>query len=69
MLRSAGAKAVATRPDALTMTKISAERIVALLAANSIPFTGMSPRQASLIRVTIAASPRRGRVLLLRRDA
>jgi ABC-2 type transport system ATP-binding protein len=48
VLRSAGAQAETTGPDVLTINAISAERIVALLAANSIPFTEVSPHQTSL---------------------
>ena len=48
VLRSAGAQAAATGPDVLTINAMQAGRIVALLAANSIPFTEVSPHQASL---------------------
>ena len=48
VLRSAGAHAAATGPDVLTINAMPAGRIVALLAANSIPFTEVSPHQASL---------------------
>ncbi len=48
VLRSAGAQAAATGPDVLTINAMPAGRIVALLAANSIPFTEVSPHQASL---------------------
>ncbi len=48
VLRSAGAQAAATGSDVLTINAMQAGRIVALLAANSIPFTEVSPYQASL---------------------
>ena len=48
VLRSAGAQAAATGPDVLTINAMRAGRIVALLAANSIAFTEVSPHQASL---------------------
>jgi ABC-2 type transport system ATP-binding protein len=48
VLRSAGAQVAATGPEVVTINAISAERIVILLAANSIPFTEVSPHQASL---------------------
>ncbi len=48
VLRSAGAEVTASGPDMLTIKTMPAERIVALLAANSIPLTEVSPHHASL---------------------
>ena len=54
VLRSAGAQVAATGPDVVTVNAISAERIGAALAANCIPFTEMSPHQASLEEAYLA---------------
>ncbi len=48
VLKSAGAQAAATGPGVVTINAMPAGRIVTLLAANSIPFTEVSPHQASL---------------------
>jgi ABC-2 type transport system ATP-binding protein len=48
VLARAGAEVAATGPDVLTISGISAERIVALLSGNAIPFSEVSPHRASL---------------------
>jgi len=48
VLESAGAQVSATGPDALSISGIAAERVVALLAAKDIPFSEVSAQQASL---------------------
>jgi ABC-2 type transport system ATP-binding protein len=48
VLARAGAEVAATGPDALTISGISSERIVELLAANAIPFAEVSAHRASL---------------------
>jgi ABC-2 type transport system ATP-binding protein len=48
VLARAGAEVAATGPDALTISGLSSERIVALLAGNSIPFAEVSAHRASL---------------------
>jgi ABC-2 type transport system ATP-binding protein len=48
VLGDAGATIAATGSDVLTISGISSERIVALLAGNSIPFAEVSAHRASL---------------------
>ena len=48
LLGSAGAQVSATGPDALSLSGMAAERVVALLAAKDIPFSEVSAQQASL---------------------
>jgi ABC-2 type transport system ATP-binding protein len=48
VLARAGAEVAATGPDVLTISSLSAERIVALLSGNAIPFSEVSPHRASL---------------------
>jgi ABC-2 type transport system ATP-binding protein len=48
VLARAGAEVAATGPDVLTISWLSSERIVALLAGNSIPFAEVSAHRASL---------------------
>jgi ABC-2 type transport system ATP-binding protein len=48
LLRSAGVNVAATAPDALIITGISAERLVASLSEHAIPFTEVSPQRVSL---------------------
>jgi len=48
VLESAGAQVSATGPDALCISGMAAERVVALLAAKDIPFSEVSAQQASL---------------------
>jgi len=48
MLAHSGATVAATGPDVLTISGISAERTVALLTANAIPFSEVSAHRASL---------------------
>jgi len=48
VLARAGAEVAATGPDVLTISGISAERIVALLSGNAIPFSEVSAHRASL---------------------
>jgi ABC-2 type transport system ATP-binding protein len=48
VLARAGAEVAATAPDVLTISGISAERIVALLSGHAIPFSEVSPHRASL---------------------
>jgi ABC-2 type transport system ATP-binding protein len=48
VLARAGAEVAATGPDVLTISNLSAERIVALLSGNAIPFSEVSPHRASL---------------------
>jgi ABC-2 type transport system ATP-binding protein len=48
VLARAGAEVAATAPDVLTISNLSAERIVALLSGNAIPFSEVSPHRASL---------------------
>jgi ABC-2 type transport system ATP-binding protein len=48
VLARAGAEVAATAPDVLTISGISAERIVALLSGNAIPFSEVSAHRASL---------------------
>jgi ABC-2 type transport system ATP-binding protein len=48
VLARAGAEVAATAPDVLTISGISAERIVALLSGNAIPFSEVSGHRASL---------------------
>jgi ABC-2 type transport system ATP-binding protein len=48
VLESAGAQVSATGPDALSISGMAAERVVALLAAKDIPFSEVSAQQASL---------------------
>jgi ABC-2 type transport system ATP-binding protein len=48
LLGSAGAQVSATGPDALSISGMAAERVVALLAAKDIPFSEVSAQQASL---------------------
>ena len=47
-LAQAGAEVAATGPDVLTISGLSSERIVALLAANAISFSEVSAHRASL---------------------
>jgi ABC-2 type transport system ATP-binding protein len=48
LLSSAGANVAAAAPGALVITGISAERLVASLAAHAIPFTEVTPQRVSL---------------------
>jgi ABC-2 type transport system ATP-binding protein len=48
VLGSAGAQVSATGPDALSISGMAAERVVALLAAKDIPFSEVSAQQARL---------------------
>jgi ABC-2 type transport system ATP-binding protein len=48
VLARAGAEVAATGPDVLTISGLSSERTVALLAGNSIPFAEVSAHRASL---------------------
>jgi ABC-2 type transport system ATP-binding protein len=48
LLRSTGVNVAATAPDALIITGISAERLVASLSGHAIPFTEVSPQRVSL---------------------
>jgi ABC-2 type transport system ATP-binding protein len=48
LLRSAGVHVVATAPDALIISGISAQRLVASLSEHAIPFTEVSPQRVSL---------------------
>jgi ABC-2 type transport system ATP-binding protein len=48
VLARAGAEVAATGPDVLTVSGLSSERIVALLAGNAIPFAEVSAHRASL---------------------
>jgi ABC-2 type transport system ATP-binding protein len=48
VLAHAGATVAATGPDLLTITDLSSERIVALLTANTIPFSEVAAHRASL---------------------
>ena len=48
VLARGGAEVAATGPDVLTISGLSSERIVELLAGNTIPFTEVSPHRASL---------------------
>jgi ABC-2 type transport system ATP-binding protein len=48
VLARAGAEVAATGPDVLTISGLSSERIVALLAGNAIPFSEVSAHRASL---------------------
>ena len=48
VLARAGATVAATAPDVLTVSGISAERTVALLSANAVPFSEISAHRASL---------------------
>jgi ABC-2 type transport system ATP-binding protein len=48
VLRSAGAQVAANGPDALLFSGISAERAVALLSSNAVPFSEVSAHRASL---------------------
>jgi len=47
-LANAGAEVAATAPDALTVSRLSSERVVATLTATRIPFTEVSAHRASL---------------------
>jgi ABC-2 type transport system ATP-binding protein len=47
-LANAGAEVAATAPDALTVSRLSSERVVATLTAARIPFTEVSAHRASL---------------------
>jgi ABC-2 type transport system ATP-binding protein len=48
LLARAGAEVAATGPDLLSISGLSSERIVALLAGNAIPFAEVSAHRASL---------------------
>jgi ABC-2 type transport system ATP-binding protein len=48
VLARGGAEVAATGPDVLTISGLSSERIVELLAGNAIPFAEVSPHRASL---------------------
>jgi ABC-2 type transport system ATP-binding protein len=48
ILASAGAEVAATAPDVLTIKGLSAERTVAALTANRVPFTEVSAHRATL---------------------
>jgi ABC-2 type transport system ATP-binding protein len=48
LLRSAGVNVAATAPDALIITGISAQRLVASLSEHAVPFTEVSPQRVSL---------------------
>jgi ABC-2 type transport system ATP-binding protein len=48
VLARAGAEVAATGPDLLSISGLSSERIVALLAGNAIPFAEVSAHRASL---------------------
>jgi ABC-2 type transport system ATP-binding protein len=47
-LANAGAEVAATAPDALTVSHLSSERVVAALTASRIPFTEVSAHRATL---------------------
>jgi ABC-2 type transport system ATP-binding protein len=48
VLARAGAEVAATAPDVLTIKNLSAERTVAALTANRVPFTEVSAHRATL---------------------
>jgi ABC-2 type transport system ATP-binding protein len=48
VLSNAGAEVAATAPEVLTVTALSAERIVAILTANHVPFSEVSAHRATL---------------------
>lgn len=48
VITTAGATVAVTGPDALTVTGMDTERVVAALAAGSVPFTGIGQHRASL---------------------
>jgi ABC-2 type transport system ATP-binding protein len=48
VLAHAGAEVAATAPDVLTIKNLSAERTVAALTANQVPFTEVSAHRATL---------------------
>jgi ABC-2 type transport system ATP-binding protein len=48
VLANAGAEVATTGPDVLTISNLSAERVVAVLTENAIAFTELSPHRASL---------------------
>jgi ABC-2 type transport system ATP-binding protein len=47
-LENAGAVVTATGPDTLTISGVPAEKVVALLAANAVPFSEVSAHRATL---------------------
>ncbi len=48
VLANAGAEVAATAPDVLTVTALSAERVVAILTARRVPFSEVSAHRATL---------------------
>jgi ABC-2 type transport system ATP-binding protein len=48
VLANAGAEVAATAPDALTVTGLSAQRVVAVLTASHVPFSEVSAHRATL---------------------
>jgi ABC-2 type transport system ATP-binding protein len=48
VLANAGAEVAATAPDAITITNLSSERVVAALTAHHVPFTEVSAHRATL---------------------
>jgi ABC-2 type transport system ATP-binding protein len=48
VLANAGAEVAATAPDALTITNLSSERVVAALTAHHVPFTEVGAHRATL---------------------
>jgi ABC-2 type transport system ATP-binding protein len=48
VLEDAGATVTATSPDALTISGLSAERIVAVLTQHAVPFSEVSAHRATL---------------------
>jgi len=48
VLANAGAEVAATAPDALTVSGLSAERVVAILTATHVPFSEVSAHRATL---------------------
>ena len=48
VLANAGAEVAATAPDVLTVTALSAERVVAILTARRVPFSQVSAHRATL---------------------
>jgi ABC-2 type transport system ATP-binding protein len=48
VLARAGATVAATGPETLTVTGLAAERVVAVLGENGVPFSEVSAHRASL---------------------
>jgi ABC-2 type transport system ATP-binding protein len=49
VLANAGAEVAATAPDVLTVARLSAERVVAALTADRVPFSEVSAHRATLV--------------------